>query len=67
MSVMLGVQLGGLRGVVGRVVKVSLRGVGVMCGRFVIIVFVMFSGFAMMLGCLLMMLGCFVMVLGCLL
>lgn len=63
---MLDVQLGGFRAVMCSMMKMPLRGVGVMRGGLVITVFVMPCGFAMMSRGVLVMLGCLMMVLCCL-
>jgi hypothetical protein len=53
------VGLGGFRGVVGGMVKMALRGVGVMRRGVMIASFVVFSGFAMMASCVFVMVCCF--------
>jgi hypothetical protein len=62
----LDVQFRGLGGVVGCVVRVSLRRVGVMCGCLVVTRLMMPCGFAMVPRRVLVVFRCFVMVLGCL-
>jgi hypothetical protein len=58
-AVVFGVGLGGFRGVVGGMVKMALRGVGVMRRGVMIASFVVFSGFAMMASCVFVMVCCF--------
>jgi hypothetical protein len=60
---MLGVMLARLAGVVGGVLRMAVRRMGVMTGLLVGVGFVMLGCFAMMLGGVLMMLGCGVMML----
>jgi hypothetical protein len=64
---MLSVRLGSFRGVMGRVMKMPLGGVGVVRGGLVIIGFVMTCGFTMMTGGVFVMVGCLGMMLCCLL
>jgi len=60
------VQLGAFRRVMRGVVQVSLGGVRVMRGLFMVSGFVMLRGFAMMPCGVFVMLSCFVMMFGCL-
>jgi hypothetical protein len=64
--VVLNVQFGRFRGVVGCVVRVPLCRVRVVRGLFVVALFVMACGFAMMVRRQLMMFRCLVMMLRCL-
>jgi hypothetical protein len=63
---MLGVGLGGFRGVVRRVMKMPLGGVRVVRRGLVIIGFVMTCGFTMMTGGVFVVIGCLGMMLCCL-
>jgi hypothetical protein len=64
---MLSVRLGGLRGVVCRVMKMPLSGVRVVGGGLVIVGFVVPCGFAMMTRGVFVVIGCFGVMLCCLL
>lgn len=66
MAVVLDVQFGGFGGVMGGVVRVPLRRVGVVSGCHVVTRLVMLSGVAMVLRGVLVVLGRFVMMLCCL-
>ena len=65
-AVVFDVKLGSFGGVMRGVVRVTVCGVGVVGGRFVVPCFVMFRCFPVMLRCVFVMLGCLMMVLCCL-
>jgi len=60
-TVMLDVLLGGLGGVMRGVVQMSLGGVGVVGGQFMVAGFVVLGGFAMMASGVVVVFGCLVM------
>ena len=64
-SVMLGMPLRSFGGMMARVMKMTLSGVSVMCGLFVVSTFVMLGRFLMVVSCFLVVIRCLAVMFGC--
>jgi len=63
-SMMLSMLLGSFRGMMARVMKMTMSGVSVMCGLLVVSTFVMLCRFLMVMSCLLVVVSCLAVMFG---